>query len=471
MGDEVAKADFAPADFDAFAARLAAETADLGRMWNDGAFADSGFSIGCEIEAWLLDHAYYPAPVNQAFLAKADHPLVVPELSRFNIELNCTPLPLAGDVFARMAAELTGLWAHCETVAHGLDANAVLIGTLPVIRNADLSLANISPLKRYAALNREILRRRDGRPVRVEISGREALAVEHRDVMLEAATTSFQVHLKVPAARAHLYWNASAMAAGPLLAAAGNAPFLFGRDLWDETRIPLFEQAIDLPGAGGLARVGFGSGYVERSLVEMFAENLRAFPPLLPLLFDDASEALPHLRLHNGTIWRWNRPLLGTDADGRPHLRIEYRTLPAGPTLADMLANAAAYVGLVHELVERGMAERPAVPFAAARANFYAAARLGLAALTVWPGAAEGTAATLLAERLLPMARSGLSRLRLAPDADRLIDLVEQRVAGGQTGAAWQRAALAARGGDFRAIMAAYCERQRSASPVFQWDV
>ena len=246
MGDEVAKADFAPADFDAFAARLAAEIADLGRMWNDGAFADSGFSIGCEIEAWLLDHAYYPAPVNQAFLAKADHPLVVPELSRFNIELNCTPLPLAGDVFARMAAELTGLWAHCETVAHGLDANAVLIGTLPVIRNADLSLANISPLKRYAALNREILRRRDGRPVRVEISGREALAVEHRDVMLEAATTSFQVHLKVPAARAHLYWNASAMAAGPLLAAAGNAPFLFGRDLWDETRIPLFEQAIDL---------------------------------------------------------------------------------------------------------------------------------------------------------------------------------------------------------------------------------
>jgi hypothetical protein len=394
----------------------------------------------------------------------------VPELSRFNVELNCTPAALEGDVFSRMAAELSQLWDRCERVAHTLDGNIVMIGTLPVIRDQDLTLANLSPLKRYYALNHEVLRRRNGRPVRISIAGRDSVASEHCDVMLEAATTSFQIHLKTPAARAHLYWNASAMISGPLLAASANAPFLFGKDLWDETRIPLFEQAVDLPGSGGVKRVGFGEGYIS-SLYELFEENLADYPVLLPLRFDAPAAELRHLALHNGTIWRWNRPLIGQEAGGMPHLRIEHRILPAGPSIADMMANTAFYVGAVHELVERGEAAEPALPFADAERNFYAGAKDGIAAGFTWPGAPIQSARDLLLARLIPIARTGLKRLGVEADGEGFLELFAERVEKGWTGAAWQRASLAASGGDFRRMIADYCERQRSRAPVFQWVV
>jgi len=271
VGEEIKSASFAPKDFDGFAIRLTEETAVARRMFEEGAFSESGYSLGFEIEAWLLDHSFFPNPVNEAFLEAINDPLVVPELSRFNVELNCTPAVIAGDVFSRMIRDLTDLWARCEQVAHGLDTNVVMIGTLPVIRDEDLRLQNLSPLKRYYALNHEVVRRRGGRAIRVAINGHDSLVSEHHDVLLEAATTSFQIHLKTPASLAHHYWNASAMASGPLIAASGNAPFLFGKDLWRETRIPLFEQAVDLPGSRGIQRVGFGAGYLERSLFELFA--------------------------------------------------------------------------------------------------------------------------------------------------------------------------------------------------------
>ncbi|MCB1819824.1 MAG: hypothetical protein KDI77_18060, partial [Gammaproteobacteria bacterium] len=211
----------------------------------------------------------------------------------------------------------------------------------------DMSLSNISPLNRYYALNREVLRQRRGLPLRVDIEGRDHLVSEHCDVMLEAATTSFQIHLKAPAQFSRAYYNASIAASAPVLAAAGNAPFLFGKALWEETRIPLFEQAVVAPGP---PRVSMGSGYATHSLYEVFEENLRVYEPLLPMAFDAAAKEFRHLRLHNGVIWRWNRPLVGFDADGAPHLRIEHRALPAGPTFVDMIANAAFYLGLAHAL-------------------------------------------------------------------------------------------------------------------------
>ncbi len=471
MGEEIKSASFAPADFDRFGKRLHQETAIAREMFASNAFSEQGYSLGFEIEAWLLDHGFFPNPVNEAFLKAMHHPLVVPELSRFNVELNCTPAPVVGDVFSRMAGELTDLWGKCEAVAHGLDANIVMIGTLPVIRDADLSLSNLSPLKRYAALNHEVLRRRGGHDIHIAISGKDSLRSRHHDVMLEAATTSFQIHLKTPAALAHLYWNASAMASGPLIAAAANAPYLFGKDLWRETRIPLFEQAVDLPGSNGVQRVGFGHGYLKASLFELFAENAANYPVLLPLDFDDPPSALRHVGLHNGTIWRWNRPLIGFDEGGGAHLRIEHRILPAGPSMTDMMANAALYVGLTHELVMRGMAAEPELPFAAARDNFYAGAERGLAATMRWPGTADGPADRLLLRQFIPAARAGLARLGVAADGDGFLDLIEHRIETGRTGAEWQRLSLAANAGDFRKMIAAYCEHQRSGAPVSQWAV
>lgn len=473
MGEEISQTLFDAATFDRFRDRLRAETRLLSDLSATQQLSEDGFVIGFEIEAWLLDHGFFPNPVNERLLETLSHPLVVPELSKFNVELNCEPLELKGNVLRRASAALSDLWAHCNAVAHGLDTNMVMIGTLPTIRDEDLTVANMSPLKRYHALNNEILRLRNGRPLVIDIRGHEHLHSVRHDVMLEAATTSFQIHLKTPARIAHRYYNASMMASGPLLAACVNAPFLFRHDLWNETRVPLFEQSIALKDYQGVhGRVTFGSGYLDAALFEALAENLSAYPVLLPILFEDGAEALRHLRLHNGTIWRWNRPLVGFEADGTPHLRIEHRTMPAGPTIVDMIANTACYVGLVRHLVDSGFDENGGLSFADATGNFYAAARHGLDAELTWPDAGRIDARTLLLDELIPAAHRGLAALGIdEDDREVYLGILEARTRNRQTGAAWQRAELDRRNGDFHKVMSAYCERQRSAAPVHEWDL
>lgn len=468
MGEEICLSGFRRDDFERFADRLAEETQILRELFDAGRFSRSGHMIGFEIECWILDHSYFPAPINQRLLESLANPLVVPELSRFNLELNCDPFALEGDVLERAEEALTRLWAQCNDLAHTLDANMVMIGILPTIRDEDLTLANMSPLNRFYALNREVLHRRRGRALRVDIAGRDHLVSEHRDVMLEAATTSFQIHLKAPADLAHRYYNASVAVSGPVLAAGGNAPFLFGKSLWEETRIPLFEQAVSVPGASRASRVSMGHSYLARSCLEAFEQNARDYPVLLPMAYDDPPSALRHLRLHNGTIWRWNRPLIGFDADGAPHLRIEHRPLPAGPTICDMIANTALYIGLARHIAVSSPDGTGGVAFDDAVRNFYVAARHGLDAIVIWPGEGEIPIERLLLERLIPQARAGLSQLGV--DEDRYLDIIEARVRSRQTGASWQRRGFEARGRDLYRLMAAYCERQRSGAPVHQWE-
>ena len=266
MGEEIGTSGFTRDDFAQFADRLAEETEIVRRLFSSNSFSREEHTLGFEIECWILDHNYFPASINQQLLETLAHPLIVPELSRFNVELNCEPLVLLGDVFGRAEKALSQLWTKCNDVAHTLDANMVLIGTLPTIRDEDLSLANMSPLNRFYALNREVMRQRSGHAVCVDIQGSDHLISTHRDVMLEAATTSFQIHLKAPMDLANRYYNASVAISGPVLAACGNAPILFGKCLWEETRIPLFEQAVAVSGASkATRRVSMGSGYLIRS--------------------------------------------------------------------------------------------------------------------------------------------------------------------------------------------------------------
>jgi len=466
MGEEIESLGFTSEDKTRFAEKLARET-DLARqLFLDNAFSREGYTLGFEIEAWILDHSFFPTPINQQVLERLANPLAVPELSRFNLELNCDPLTLEGDALSRAHACLSQLWSACNGAAHGLDANLVMIGTLPTIREEDMTLKNMSPLNRYYALNAEVLRQRGGRPLKIDIKGRDHLVSQHFDLMMEAATTSFQIHLKTPAQSAHRFYNASIAASGPILAAAGNAPFLFGKSLWDETRIPLFEQAVVVPGA---QRVSLGSGYAAASCIELFEENLRDYPVLLPADFDEPPAALRHLRLHNGVIWRWNRPLIGFEPGGAPHLRIEHRILPAGPTLIDMIANAALYLGLSRSLAFSTPDGTGGLPFDAARRNFYAAARNGLDARLFWPGLGEIAADRLLLDHLLPAARRGAAEFGL--DAGDYLDIVEARLHVRQTGAVWQRKACDAYGGSVYEVMAAYCERQRSGAPAHEWEL
>lgn len=470
MGEEIERTDFDAADYARFSVALNEETRLLGDWFADGAIREDAFTWGYEVEAWLLDHGYFPNPVNEPLLEALDDPDVVPELSRFNVELNTPPRTFEAGTFEAAAEGLASVLGRCNRVAHGLDTNIVTIGTLPTIRDSDLSLENISPLKRYYALNDEVLRKRGGAPIPITIEGEDCLETAHRDVMLEAAATSLQVHLKVPARVAHHYYNASLAISAPVLAASVNAPLLFGRRLWDETRIPLFEQAVSLGEARiGPARVTFGTRYLADSLFEAFEENLSDYGVLLPYGFDDAPEDLRHLRLHNGTIWRWNRPLVQPEPGGGAHVRIEHRVMPAGPSTLDMIANTAFYLGLVHAWVLDGRLAQSGITFETARTNFYRAARHGLdARLEV--GGREVSAAAWLTEALLAEADAGLAALGAdAADRARFLGIVGARVKAGATGAAWQRRRWAACEGDAHGLMAAYCERQRSGAPVHEW--
>lgn len=474
MGKEVDQIRFGSKDVRRFSQRLLQETALLERMLSEKRFDEQNHVAGFELEAWIVDHNFFPLPINEVFLEKLGSPLVVHELSRFNVELNGEPQHLAGDGLKIIEDEFVGTWRACLRVAHDLDATLVMIGILPTIRNVDLCVENMSSRNRYRALNEQVLALRGGRPLHLSIHGREQIDLRHNDVMLEAAATSFQVHLQCPASRYARYFNASLLVSAATVAISANSPYLFNTSLWEETRIPVFEQAVDTGVADSpdLQRVGFGSGYLHRSPLEFFRENLEHFPVLLPEFFDEAPERLRHLRLHNGTIWRWNRPLIGFDDEGAPHLRVEHRPMAAGPSVVDMMANAAIFYGAVHALAMRTVAPESLLPFETARDNFYSAARDGLGAQIVWLGGRNRPLRDVIRDEILPMAADGLARLGVdASVRERYVDIVAARVRNGQNGAAWQRAHVEKYGRDFMRLTADYLDRQRGGLPVHEWDV
>jgi gamma-glutamyl:cysteine ligase YbdK (ATP-grasp superfamily) len=478
MGQDVLRTQFERRDFERFARHLRAETEALHALVEQGALSDHEPMAGLELEAWLVDAAGRPAPRNEEFLARLASPDAVTELGRFNFELNVPPRATRGDGLGRLAADLQALWDRSRQAAAAMGLHAVAIGILPTVTDADLAPANLSDRTRYRALNQQVLRQRHGRPNRLDIDGADGtrLHCEHHDVMLEAAATSFQVHLQLPAEHAARAYNAAVIASAPTVALSANSPLLFGRRLWQETRVPLFEQSLNIGARedgrhGALPRVGFGSGYAGYSLVECFRENEERFEPLLPIELAESTARLPHLRLHNGTIWRWNRPLVGFDdgGSGRMHLRIEHRPMAAGPSLPDMMANLAFTIGLVAHLVHRATPAESELPFDTARANFYAAARWGLQAPLQWTEGPAGTARELLLALVEP-ALSGLDRLGVDPAlAGRWMALVQERVASGRNGAQWQLQALDRHGGDLAALTLAYAARQADGEPVHRW--
>jgi len=413
-----------------------------------------------------------PAPVNHAFFERFNNPLATPELAKFNIELNNTPLPLKGTCFHQFEEELHTVFNDADRVANDMDSHILLTGILPTLEPGDCSLPNMSKMKRYKALNEIIFKARGSKPLKLDIRGKEQLQLTKNSVMMEAATTSFQVHLQTPWKQAHHYYNASIMASAPLMAVSANSPLLCGKQLWQETRIPLFEQAVDT--GSGRQRVSFGSGYAESSITECFEENLRDYPVLLSMLFDDHADAYSHLRLHNGVIWRWNRPLVGFDPDGTPHIRIEHRIFPAGPTIADMIANAVFFYGLTQSLMEQISSQNglPGLPFSQAKQNFYQAAQQGLEASILWNNKLyQGTGLKkLVIEELLPQAETGLQQLGISNDSiTHYLGIIADRTRTGQTGAVWQINHLKKTKGDLQKLTRDYLDLQHASMPVHSW--
>lgn len=476
MGQEINKGHFNKQDFTCFSESLAKETSLLNKWFASGGLSSRPAVGGFEMEAWLVDRQAMPTPNNVAYLEQLANPLVVPELSKFNVELNGTPQVLHGDALRRLHTELQVTWQTCTDTAQQMGNYLVMTGVLPTIAEQDLTLANMSRMTRYRALNEQVMRMRQGRPLQLDINGREHLLSTHYDVMLESAATSFQIHTQVPLDKAVRYYNAAIIASAPMVAVSANSPFLFGKNVWEETRIPLFEQAVEVGGLGGAAfgplkRVSFGSGYARDSVMEVFTENMEHFPVLLPVAFDSPADKLDHLRLHNGTIWRWNRPLIGFDDDGTPHLRIEHRAVSAGPSIVDAIANAAMYYGLSQALAERQAPLEWELDFAVARDNFYAAAKNGLQAKLHWQNK-HVSAQSLLLEELLPLAHKGLQSLEIArEDIEDYLGIIEARVQTGKTGSCWQRQRAAQLGGDLRAMTEDYLGWQQRGLPVHEWSL
>jgi hypothetical protein len=490
MGKGIDQETFTEEEYVRFQQRLQQCLATLGRLLARPDFGVGRVTLGAELELFLVDTAARPLPQNQAVRTAAGDPRITLELDRFNLELNATPTPLAGHPFATLGQELHLLLDRVADAAQQHGGRVAMVGILPTLRRADLHPGVMTDLARYRALNHGLRRLRQD-PFRIRITGADPLDLDSQDVVLEGANTSFQVHLRVdPAAFARTY-NAVQLATAPVLAVAGNSPTLLGHRLWEETRIALCKQSIDDRDGRGPrrrpARVAFGSGWLREGPLELFAEAVRLHQPLLPVLSDrdpldegDGGEAPPlaELRLHQGTVWRWNRPVYDPALGG--HLRIELRALPAGPTIIDMLANAAFLIGLSHWLASQDERWTWRLSFERAEHGFYRAAQHGLAAELTWPFGDHGRLRTLpaavLVPELLPAARQGLVAGGVAAtEADQLLGVIAARASSGQTGAVWQRRVLAAlepRLGRERALAAMldrYLELAATDQPVHTW--
>jgi hypothetical protein len=489
MGEEVAVTVFTREDRQRYREKVKRCLDVFARMLAEHAFDREQRSVGLEIELNLTEETGDPAMANAHVLELVSDPDFQTELGQFNVEINIAPRVLHGRALRELEEMVRASLNHAEQQARKAHAHMVIIGILPTLTERDLDYDALSANPRYKLLNEQIFAAR-GEDLQISIAGVERLSVLADTIAPEAACTSVQLHQQVDPETFAAHWNAAQAIAGVQLAVGANSPFFFGRELWRETRIALFEQATDtrpeeLKAQGVRPRVWFGERWIT-SIFDLFEENVRYFPALLPVTEDeDPVEMIergdaPHLdelRLHNGTIYRWNRPVYQV-VRGRPHLRVENRVLPAGPTVVDILANAAFYYGLVRVLVET---ERPVwsqMSFSAAEENFHRGARDGLDAGLYWPGLGEVPAAELVLRRLLPLAHEGLERWGVdAADRDRLLGIVERRCIDGVNGASWQAATFhhlyenkkLDRAEALREMTVRYREHMHSNEPVHTW--
>jgi CBS domain-containing protein len=490
MGDGQVHAATDPAATLRYGRALLDDLQALERMCDAGLMERGARRIGFEQEIFLVDRRGRPAPVADAVLAALDDPAFTHEIGRYNLEYNAAPRHLTGGVLAALEDDLDRALHRIREAAAASDAEPFLGGVLPSLDRGDLTLANLTSLPRYHALN-EMIMRLAGGTMRTLIQGRDNLQLPLDNVMLESCTTSIQIHLQVDPEELPAVFNIAQVIAAPMVAVGANAPVLLQHRLWHESRIPAFQQAVDIRGndqrgRGSWQRVDFGEEWVHRSVLEVYRDQVVRHRTLLIAEPEESSLAIlargevPPLRalsLHNGSLYRWNRPCYGI-TDGRPHLRIEHRPLPAGPTIVDEVANTAFYLGLVEGMLRDGVEVRDVFQFGDVKSNFYAAARYGLDVTLRWAGGEPIDARTLLLDHLLPMAHGGLAAAGIS-DAERTryLGIIEGRVRSGMTGARWTldaHEALSTHRNPLartQALTRLLIARQRTGAPVHTWPL
>lgn len=462
----------------------------LAFMLDTGRVENGVTRIGAEQEMFLIDRYMRPAPVSLKVLEQANDPRLTTEIARFNLEANLTPLELIGNCFSRMEQELDALINLAREAAATQDADVLLSGILPTLQKSDLTLDNLTPIARYHELDRGVIRLRGG-PLSIHIKGLDELHLTHDNIMMESCNTSFQIHFQSNAKEFANHYNIAQAITAPVLAAAVNSPLFLGQRLWQETRVALFQHSTDERSRPQLARnqptrVNFGDRWLRDSVVELFHDQITRFRPIMiidpkekpfDVLSRGETPSLSALRLHNGTVWRWNRACYGV-SNGVAHLRIENRALPSGPTVVDEIANAAFFTGLMAALPHAYGTVAQRMAFDDAKMNFFRAARHGLDAQFQWLDGQSHSAPALILDHLLPLARQGLIKAQVATeDIDKYLDIVKERAKTRQTGASWIIKSLSAMESSTsnvtrqRRLTSAMLAREKKGEPVHRWSI
>lgn len=474
----------------AFMKALLEDLRALAFMLANGCVENGVTRIGAEQEMFLIDRYLRPAPVSPEVLKHAADARLTTEIARFNLEANLSPLKLENNCFSRMEQELGELIALARKGAATQNADVLLAGILPTLQKSDLTLDNLTPVARYHELDRGVIQMRGG-PLSIHIKGLDELHLTHDNIMMESCNTSFQVHFQTNAKDFANHYNVAQAITAPVLAVAVNSPLLFGLRLWQETRVALFQHSTDERSRPQLARnqptrVSFGDCWLQDSVIELFHDQITRFRPIMisepeenpfDVLARGETPSLSALRMHNGTVWRWNRACYGVSG-GVPHLRIENRALPSGPTIVDEIANAAFFTGLMVAVphVYGEIAKR--MVFDDAKLNFFRAARHGLDAHFQWIDGQSYSGASLILDQLLPIARQGLMSSSVASeDIDKYLGIVEERAKCRQTGARWVMKSLSAMGASAskeasqRRLTSEILANQKQGQPIHSWPI
>ena len=461
----------------------------LERMLEEDWFEKGITRIGAEQEMCLVNSYAKPAPLAMKLLSKLDDKDFTTELALFNLEANLPPLEFTGDCLSVMEENIKRKLTAVRKEARSMNGDILLSGIIPTIRKFDLEMDNLTPLQRYEALCTAISKLRGGE-YELRINGMEELLMKFDSPLLEASNTGFQVHLQVsPGDFVHSYNIAQAIT-GPVLASAVNSPLLFGKRLWHETRVALFQQSVDTRPVGdhlrdSSPRVMFGNHWLENSVTEIFKEDITRFRTLLSsevteeveeLLDKGIPPKLMALQVNNSTVYRWNRPCYGI-SNGKPHLRIENRILPSGPTLCDEIANASLWLGLLIGIPQQYNDITTVMDFDDAKTNFMAASKMGLDATFMWAKGKKISASELISKELLPIARHGLEMVDInKEDIDTYLGIIEERVDKQQTGSSWMLnsySALLKEGSKEQALVAltkAMIKNQNRQKPIHKWN-
>jgi gamma-glutamyl:cysteine ligase YbdK (ATP-grasp superfamily) len=454
-----------------FKQKLIAETLLLKQWFAHSSFTEEGLRMGAEIELFLLDEDLNPSPKNLQFISEVHKEYLIPEVGAAHLEINTPHYRLTKNCFSLLHQNILQSLNHCRHYAERDHRYLALIGSLPTATGKHHQLSYLTQKHRYNLINSSMKEHNNG-PIKISIDGVEPMQLEAESLAINGLLSAFQMHLQVGLSQSVRYYNIAQIIAGPLLALSANSPFFFNHFLWHESRVFIFNEVMTLNAFQNQKEFHcclFGENYLQSSFFELFKKNIH-FPRLISEIQDSPKEKMFHVRQQNGVIYRWNRPVIDFNQQGVPHLRIEHRGPPSGPTVVDMVANSVFYYGLMHYFYESSELIETLLPFVMAKKNFFNAAKYGLNASFYWGEHRHKVKASEVLKNLIPQAKKGLMSLNIdSDDIEFYLNILKNRVAKNSNGSNWQLQFVQRYGKDFSALLSAYLEYQYRDVTVSEW--